>query len=40
VVLSDIPVEGVYVSLHNESDPKFLFAQTQLVKFNPETYLE
>lgn len=40
VVIDEIPLEGIYVSLHNESDSIFLFSTATLVKFNSETFLE
>lgn len=40
VVLEDLPLEGVSVSLHNESDSWFLFDQLISVKFNPDTFIE
>lgn len=40
VVIDDIPLEGIFVSLHNESDSRFLFKNVILVKFNSETFLE
>lgn len=40
VVIDEIPIEGVYISLHNESDSWFLFPEVFLVEFNPETFIE
>lgn len=40
VVLEDIPIEGVYISLHNESDSPFLFSKTQRIFFDSEKYQE
>ena len=40
VVLEDIPLEGVFVSLHNESDSWLLFPTVTSVVFNPETFIE
>ncbi len=40
VVIEEIPIEGVYISLHNESDSPFLFKKTQRIVFDPEKYIE
>lgn len=40
VVLEDIPLEGIYISLHNESDSRFLFSQTKKIVFDASTYIE
>ncbi len=40
VVIDNIPIEGGYISLHNESDSKFLFSKTQRIVFDAKKYLE
>lgn len=37
VVLDDIPLEGVYISLHNESDSPFLWKKPIFISFDPTT---
>ena len=40
VILEDVPLEGYRVSLHNESDPPFLFSEILDVVFVPEEFIE
>ncbi len=40
VVVENIPLEGGYISLHNESESPFLFTQVQRIVFDATTYLE
>lgn len=40
VVINDIPKNGIFYSLHNESDPPLLLTKTLFLKFNPEEFIE
>ena len=40
VIIENIPIEGVYISLHNESDSPFLFSKSQRIFFDSSKYLE
>lgn len=40
VVVEEIPVEGIYISLHNESDSPFLRPQIQRIFFDANEYIE
>ena len=40
VVIENIPLEGGYITLHNESDSPFLFSQTERIVFDAQKYIE
>lgn len=40
VVISDIPLEGASISLHNDSDSRFLFITKRKLRFDPNSYVE
>lgn len=37
VVLDDVPLEGLYISIHNESDSPFLWEKPVEIQFDPTT---
>lgn len=37
VLLTDIPAEGFYLSLHTENDSKFLWPEVKKINFDPTT---
>lgn len=37
VLLTDIPTEGFYLSLHTENDSKFLWPEVKKINFDPTT---
>jgi hypothetical protein len=40
VVLTDIPLEGAFITLHNDSDSRFLFSTKREIKFDPASFIE
>lgn len=40
VILENVPLEGYKATLHNESDPPFLFSKTIDIVFIPEEFIE
>ncbi len=37
VLLTDVPMEGFYLSLHTENDSKFLWPEVKKINFDPTT---